>query len=166
MKHHAVHTVVVHLGTNMGDRATNLSTAVAYIEKKMGTLLSKSSIYQTAAWGKTDQADFFNQAIVLETALSPFLFLRSLQDIENKLGRKRKERWGTRIIDLDLIFYDDIQIQTPNLEIPHPRMHLRNFVLIPLLEIIPFWKHPRNQQTIRELYAWCQDDLAVNIVKP
>lgn len=155
------HITYIHLGSNQGNKFDNLETAIAHIQKRIGEVTQKSSLYTTAAWGKTNQPDFINQAIEVKTFLSPINMMETLLMIENEMGRLRKVRWGKRKIDLDLIFYDDCIIESDILIIPHPRMHIRNFVLIPLKELIPDYSHPIFKQSIRELYAWCQDELKV-----
>lgn len=122
--------------------------------QKFGNIVEGSSIYSSKAWGMgKDTPDFYNQAIVLETALSPELLLKSLLEVERNFGRKRNNEAGysSRELDLDIIFYGNKIIKTNVLEIPHPRMHLRNFTLEPLVEIIPQFIHPVLGKTIKEL---------------
>ena len=123
------------LGSNVGDRLENLRRAVALLRER-GALLSRSSrVYETEPVGGPPQADFLNAVIDVETALSPRELLMTCLAVEEEMGRVRTERWGPRVIDVDLLAYGDEEIAEPGLEIPHPRMHERGFVLIPLLEL-------------------------------
>lgn len=149
------------LGSNLGDRSEHLATARALIESKAGKIIKTSAIYQTAAWGKTDQPDFYNQVIEIETILSPDDLLKTTLGIEVDMGRVRTETWGARTIDIDILLYSDIIVEHEHLIIPHPRMNNRKFTLIPLAEIAPGVIHPITQKTIRELLAICTDDLNV-----
>jgi len=148
------------LGTNLGDRVANLAAARAALNKA-GTVINTSPIYQTAAWGKTDQPDFLNQAIELQTSLTPQSLLETCLAIEHQLGRQRLEHWGTRTIDIDIILYGSAIIDTPALQLPHPRMAIRRFVLIPLAAIAPNTIHPLSAQTITQLLSACPDTLPV-----
>lgn len=151
------HTVYIQLGTNLGKRHLNLKKAKEFLGESVGTICSCSSTYETAAWGKTNQADFLNLVLVLTTKLPPFELLYELQLIEEKMGRKRAEKWGSRIIDLDILFYDDISIDYEQLTIPHPLIEQRRFVLKPMLEIACDLIHPKNGKSIKELSAKCSD---------
>lgn len=159
MEKQAPHIVYLHLGSNIGERKIHLEKAIQLIAQQIGNIIQVSDIYETEAWGKTDQRSFLNQAIKITSHLYPLDLLKGLQEIEKSMGRKRKEHWGARTIDLDMIFYDDYHFQSENLTIPHPRMHLRNFVLIPMMDLQADFIHPVFRQTVRELYGWCQDDL-------
>jgi 2-amino-4-hydroxy-6-hydroxymethyldihydropteridine diphosphokinase len=149
------------LGTNLGDRSQHLATARALIEARAGKIIKTSAIYQTAAWGKTDQPDFYNQVIEIESILSPDELLKTTLGIEEEMGRVRTEVWGARTIDIDILLYSDIMVEREHLIIPHPRMNNRKFTLIPLAEIAPEVIHPVTQKTIRELLAICTDKLNV-----
>lgn len=130
--------VYVGLGTNLGDRENNLRTAVRYMEEKVGKTLSLSSFYETEPWGFTSGYRFLNAAACIETALQPLEVLHVTQDIERTMGRIQKSEGGIyhdRIIDIDLLLYDDIILHTPELTLPHPLMTVRDFVMIPLAEI-------------------------------
>ena len=133
--------VFISIGSNLGDRIENCITAVQEISS-FANILALSSIYETEPVGKEDQPYFINCVIKIETELSPSRLLASLQSVEDKLGRRHEERWGPRVIDLDIIFYNDLVIETEELTIPHPRAHLRRFVLLPLSEIAPEKVHP------------------------
>ena len=123
--------VFLGIGTNLGDRERNLQDALAILSQKM-VILKESSIYQTAPWGYLDQPAFLNQAIEVQTDLSPLNLLGFLKDTEKALGRQANFRYGPRLIDLDILFYGSRVIQTPRLQIPHPRIAQRAFVLVPL----------------------------------
>jgi len=127
------------LGSNLGNPGAQLAKALAQLENTTGIVLVKvSGFYRTAPWGKPDQDDFVNAVAMLETGLHPGELLDILLQIEQQMGRDRSAgRWGPRCIDLDLLTYDDLVMKSPNLELPHPRMHLRAFVLRPVLELDP-----------------------------
>ena len=154
----------LHTGSNLGNRSENLRIAIKFIEQEIGKVLQSSAVYETKPWGIVDQPDFLNQALIIETRLSPFEVLKRILRIEKTMGRKREIKWGERLIDIDILFYNDIIIQTKDLTIPHPYLHHRNFVLIPLLEIAPNLKHPILNSTIRELYAISKDPLVVEAI--
>ena len=149
-------------GGNLGDRAENLNRSCEFIEKHCGSIIKKSSLYETAAWGKTAQPDYLNQALELETALSPEELLKKLLDIEKMMGRFRAEKYGPRNIDIDILMYNDLVINEPRLKIPHPQMQNRRFVLVPLQEIAPTIVHPVFLKNIQELLMECRDPLAVH----
>jgi len=138
------------LGTNLGDRKENLSKAIEAISLKM-SISKQSSLYETTAWGYTDQPDFLNQVIQVETDLSPLRLLNFLKKTEVKLGRVENFRYGPRLIDIDILFYDDLVITTSRLQIPHPMLPERAFVLVPLNEIAPGYIHPILKKTVAEL---------------
>lgn len=150
------------IGGNMGDRLVLLQQAVSKIEASAGTILKKSSVYETAAWGKTDQHAFLNQALLVATGLEPEPLLHQLLAIEQEMGRQRKERFGPRLMDIDIIFFNKQVINTADLTVPHPQMHLRRFVLQPLAEIAPDYLHPQLNTTVQELLAVCTDPLKVH----
>ncbi len=127
--------IFIALGTNLADRRKNLKTALKEIEK-IAVIVKKSSVYETKPMGYTPQDDFLNMVIQIKTNLSPQKLLTELKNTENKMGRTKTIKNGPRIIDLDILIYGDKKIRTKNLTIPHPRMNERQFVLIPLNEII------------------------------
>ena len=149
------------LGTNLGDRKKNLATARKAIEVSVGTILKASSIYQTGAWGKTDQPDFLNQALEVQTALPAEGVLAEILKIEDTIGRTRDQHWGERIIDIDILLFEKEMISSTTLEIPHPKLANRRFALEPLAEIGGDVTHPGLQLTIREMLEQCPDVLEV-----
>ncbi len=150
------------LGGNLGNREENLQKAIALLNDEIGEIVSKSSIYETAAWGKTDQPSFLNQAISLKTNLSALEVLEKSLEIENSLGRVRKEKWGARLIDIDLILFGDEIINIENkLHVPHPQMQFRKFVMEPMAEIGAGVVHPVLGKTILEIAENIVDDLNV-----
>ena len=151
------HILYLATGTNLGDRQANLQQANALILHNIGRINRQSSFYETEAWGKTDQPDFLNQVLEVHTELSPQKVLDQINQIETELGRVRQEKWEPRLIDIDILFYDDLVLQTDSLTIPHPSLQSRNFVLIPMLEIAGDWIHPTLNLTIEELYLQSKD---------
>ena len=149
------------IGGNQGDRVARLAIARDHIAAAGGHLLLASALYETAAWGKTDQPDFLNQAIKVSTTQDATAWLLTLLDIEEKMGRRRGEKYGPRIIDIDILFFNNSILHEPQLTIPHPEIQNRRFALTPLEEIAPFLIHPVLGKTIRELLAECTDPLAV-----
>ena len=149
--------VVLHLGSNVGDRELFLNQAIDIIENDLGLILSRSSLYESEAWGKEDQQDFLNIAIVITTLLKPKDLLLKIKEVERNLGRVKKEHWGPRNIDVDIIFYGQEVIDVPGLKIPHVELQNRNFVLIPLLEIVGDKIHPVLKLSVEELYLNSMD---------
>ncbi len=144
------HIVYLALGSNMGNRMTNLKTAVNNLTPQMN-VKKKSSVYETPPWGFTEQAWFLNQVVKAETYLKPEALLAHLKRLESALGREPNFTNGPRLIDIDILFYDDLVIYTPPLVVPHPRLHERAFVLLPLAEIAPDLVHPVLHKSINEL---------------
>lgn len=149
------------IGGNMGDRLQNLHQAIDLLAASCGPVLQQSAVYETAAWGKTDQAAFLNQAIVLSTALSPQELITTILSVEEKMGRLRMEKFGPRVIDIDIMFYDEAIIHEPNLIIPHPELQNRRFALVPMTEIAPRMVHPVLNKTLEQLLLECKDELPV-----
>lgn len=149
------------LGSNLGNRKKYISSAISEIEAKLGSVAKRSSLYQTASWGKHDQPDFLNQVIELKTSLEPQALLSGVLSIEAVLGRKRVEKWGSRIIDIDILLYEDQIINDPELIIPHPYLAFRRFCLMPLSEIAPEFIHPILNKNIQQLLLELSDDLFV-----
>jgi 2-amino-4-hydroxy-6-hydroxymethyldihydropteridine diphosphokinase len=152
------------IGGNEGDRRLHLATARAGITTAGGRILLASSLYETAAWGKTDQADFLNQALEVSTVQDAPQWLATLLAIEEKMGRRRLEKYGSRIIDIDILFFNNSIIRDERLTIPHPEIQYRRFALAPMEEIAPFYTHPVLNRTVRELLADCSDPLTVKKV--
>ncbi|MSP08304.1 MAG: 2-amino-4-hydroxy-6-hydroxymethyldihydropteridine diphosphokinase [Chitinophagaceae bacterium] len=146
------------IGGNLGDRLGNLKNATKEIELHCGKILSSSAIYETAAWGFTEQPPFFNQALQVETALSATELMQQLLSIELSLGRERLLPLGPRSIDLDIIYFNNEIIHNDIVSIPHPRMEQRNFVLIPLNEIAPTFLHPVLHISTSSLLEQCKDE--------
>ena len=140
------------MGANLGERDANLQAAVAALPP-MVAVKALSPVYETPPWGVTEQPAFLNQVLRGETALAPGDVLRYLKSIEDRLGRKKSVRYGPRAIDLDILFYDQLVLDTPALTLPHPRLHERAFVLVPLADLAPDFLHPRRGQSVRELLA-------------
>lgn len=149
------------IGGNMGDRMANLAKAIQLIEKEIGKLVEMSSIYETAAWGFSTQPDFLNQALMLQTQLDATTTMQKLLDIESSMGRIRSISMGPRIIDLDIIYFNNEIISSQLITIPHPKLASRRFVLMPLVEIAPDYIHPVLNRSNKALLHTCSDQLAV-----
>lgn len=150
------------IGGNMGNREGFLTAAVREIESDCGLVLHQSSFYETAAWGLENQQAFLNQALEIETNLEANSLLETLLQIEERLGRKRDVRYGPRIIDIDILFFNNAIIHKKGLTIPHPQLQNRRFALVPITEIAPDLIHPVLQKTMQQLLADCTDSLDVH----
>jgi 2-amino-4-hydroxy-6-hydroxymethyldihydropteridine diphosphokinase len=148
------HIVYLALGTNLGDRLSNLKQAIAALTPQL-EVKAKSQVYETPPWGFEDQPKFLNQVIKANTYLDPEPLLKHLKRLEVALGRKESFPNGPRLIDMDILFYDDLVMEKPSLVLPHPRLHERGFVLLPLLEIAPNLVHPVRKQSVREMAEMC-----------
>ncbi|MBU2612019.1 MAG: 2-amino-4-hydroxy-6-hydroxymethyldihydropteridine diphosphokinase [Chloroflexi bacterium] len=148
------HIIYLALGTNLGNRRANLRAAIAAMHPVVH-ILAESPIYETPPWGITDQPAFLNMALKGETHLAPLSLLAHLKHLELELGRTPSIRYGPRQIDMDILFYDDLILDTPELVIPHPHLHERAFVLVPLADIAPDYYHPVLEKTVREMLASC-----------
>ena len=149
------------LGSNLGDRAALLRQARALLATTAGVIEAESDFYETAAWGREDQPAFLNQALAVRTALSPADLLATCLATEQQAGRERRERWGSRTLDVDILFFGEAIIATPTLIVPHPRLVERRFALVPLAEIAGSRQHPQLCETIDTLLARCADPLPV-----
>lgn len=158
----SMNTVYLLLGSNQQQPAKQLETAKRHIAKKLGNISRFSSIYQTAAWGNTRQPDFLNQVVIANTSLDAPAAINTILGIEKKMGRVRTKKNAPRIIDIDILFFNKDIIHTTLLEVPHPRIQLRRFVLVPLNELSPNLKHPALHKTIHQLLRICPDTLTVN----
>jgi len=156
-----MNTVYLLLGSNMGNSEQILSDAINMIEMKIGKRTKSSSIYRTAAWGKEDQADFLNQIIIVSSTMAPSIILKEIFAIEKEMGRVRTTKYAARVIDIDILYFNDEIIHTENLIIPHPQIQNRRFVLIPLAEVAPLYQHPLLKKTAIELLLICPDNLNV-----
>jgi 2-amino-4-hydroxy-6-hydroxymethyldihydropteridine diphosphokinase len=151
------------IGGNVGATNLYLRQAIALIEEHCGAVVQISKIYKTEAWGNTDQQDFLNQAVKINTNLSASALLKKVLEVEQLLGRKRHGKWQARTIDIDIIYFGNEIIDTQNLKVPHLHLHARAFVLIPLVEIAPNFIHPTLGKSNIQLLADCTDSLLVEI---
>jgi 2-amino-4-hydroxy-6-hydroxymethyldihydropteridine diphosphokinase len=151
------YTYHLSLGSNLGDRTAQLRQAMELISSDVGAIVAQSSVYETQPWGIEDQPWFLNQVIAVSSNLEPQVVLSKIKAIEIKTGRVANEKWQARHIDVDIILCGERIVQDPNLVIPHPHFHQRNFILVPLMEIAGQLVHPLLQKTIEELYMECTD---------
>lgn len=151
------------IGGNLGDRLAYLEAASKKIQQKGVSILRKSSVYETAAWGITDQPSFLNQVLEIETTETAVKLLEELLSIEKSLGRVRVEKNGARTIDIDILYFGNEIISLPGIKIPHERIPIRKFVLIPLFELNPGYLDPKTNKTIAEMLNDCEDELTVNV---
>ena len=149
------------LGSNMGNSKQQLAAAIRLIKKNIGKVIRQSSLYSTAAWGNTNQPDFLNQVIIVETKLTALQSIKTILSIEKEMGRTRTVKNAPRIIDIDILFFNKEIIEEKSLTIPHAEIPNRRFVLIPLNELAPNFKHPVFQQSIHHLLKNCKDPLNV-----
>ncbi len=158
-----MHTVYLLLGSNKGDRNRFLSLAQHLIQQHAGFIIQASHIFITEPWGKGNQPKYLNQALEISTLQTPLRLLKTLKKIEKTLGRVNKHHYSARTIDIDILFYDNITFQSEDLIIPHPRLHLRNFTLVPLMELNKSYTHPVIHKSIEQLMLGCEDTLKVSI---
>jgi 2-amino-4-hydroxy-6-hydroxymethyldihydropteridine diphosphokinase len=156
-----MHPIFLSLGSNVGNREENLNHALLYLKQK-NQILHISSVYETAPWGNADQGNFLNQIVELSSDYKPDELLVYIKEIESEMGREPSDvRYQPRIIDIDILFYEHIIITSQTLMIPHPRIHERRFILVPMVEIAPKFVHPVLGRTMKELQERCDDDLEV-----
>ena len=149
------------LGSNLGDRNLFLQKAVQHIEHNIAPVITVSAVYETQSWGKTDLPDYLNQVVKIKTDLPAQQVLHRILAIELLMGRKREEKWGSRIIDIDILFYGDHIINESALVVPHPELHNRRFTLEPLVELAPDFVHPVLKKSILDLKKELKDSLIV-----
>jgi 2-amino-4-hydroxy-6-hydroxymethyldihydropteridine diphosphokinase len=156
-----INKVYLLLGSNLGNPHSQIETAKKYIQKKIGDIIRESGMYSTAAWGHTKQPDFLNQVIIAETLLDAEETMQTILYIEKKMGRVRTKKNAPRIIDIDILFFNRAVISKPIVRVPHPLLHERNFVLVPLNELSPNLLHPELHKSIHQLLLHCPDKLTV-----
>jgi 2-amino-4-hydroxy-6-hydroxymethyldihydropteridine diphosphokinase len=154
-------SVYLLLGSNLGNRLQYMQQATGYIEADAGHVVKQSGLYETQSWGKTDAPDYLNQVLLIQTLLAPQPLLSTLLNIETQLGRQRDEKWGSRTVDIDILFYGNEIINQPALTIPHPQLQNRRFTLEPLAEIAPELMHPVLHKTVEQLKSELDDTLQV-----
>lgn len=152
------------LGTNLGNKSNNLRKVIELLVANRIAIRRESSIYETAAWGIEDQPSFLNQVIEIETARTPERLLELTQEIERTMGRVRIEKWGERLIDIDILYYGDTILNQEGLVIPHPEIQNRKFTLAPLVEVAPEFVHPLLLSSQKELLDGCNDQLPVQLL--
>ena len=157
--------VYLSIGSNKGNRSELINKAIDEIEKKVGIIISRSSIYQSKSWG-FDSNDFYNLCLLIDTDIMPKSLLINLKKIEKSMGREDVDgSYSDRLIDIDILFYDNITTDSEDLKIPHPKIEIRKFVLVPMLEIADDYVHPILNKTIKELYNDCSDqDIPLKII--
>ncbi len=149
------------LGSNLGNRVLLLKQAIEYIAEEIAPVIKQSAVYETQSWGKTDSPDYLNQVILIHTEVPAKTILQKVLNIEWRIGRVREEKWGPRLIDIDILFYGDKVIDEPELKVPHPELHKRRFTLEPLAEIAPGFIHPTLNKNILQLKSELKDSLIV-----
>jgi 2-amino-4-hydroxy-6-hydroxymethyldihydropteridine diphosphokinase len=152
------------IGGNLGNRALNLALCKKEISEEIGLILKQSSIYETAAWGITNENSYLNRVLFLETILTAERVMEICLEIEKKFLRVRQKKWESRIMDIDILFFNNEIIKTKKLQIPHPRMAERKFVLIPMVEIAPNLVHPLLDKSMTKMLSECEDTLDVSKV--
>jgi len=164
MKNQKSHTVVILLGSNLGNRQEFMQKAIQHLSVEVGRIVTNSSYYETKAWGNEAQPDFLNQVLICETELDAIDVLAHCLAIEKKLGRDRLEKWGSRTIDIDILYFGNEIIAAPDLKIPHPFLHERRFTLVPLCEVLPDFVHPVFNFSNKQLLERCKDELEVTLL--
>lgn len=165
MKLSASSKVIAGLGSNLGDRFAALQRAMELIREEAGEIIAASSVWETEPWGFDADEQFLNMVIVMETALEPKGLIQLFRSIEGRMGRKKSGggKYESRVIDLDILFWDDRVISLPGLEVPHPKLHSRRFVLEPLMEVAPEVVHPVTGLTVAEMLQFCEDNSDVRL---
>ena len=166
IKRRKMNKVFILLGGNSGDKKKNLSIAAKHIAVRVGKIEKRSSLYETEAWGMNEQPSFLNQVLRVLTQKNALQVLGLILDIEQKMGRKRIEKWEARIIDIDILFFNEEIIHEEDLIIPHPFIQDRRFTLVPLNEIAPDLMHPLYHKNINELLRVCSDQMGVQKCPP
>ncbi len=159
-----MNTAVLLSGSNTGDLSRNMEYALTMIAKYAGAIQNTSFIYETEAWGKIDQPAYYNQVIELNTSLDAHTLMQKLLQIEKMMGRERIEKWAPRLIDLDILYFNNEVINESDLKIPHPHLHERRFTLVPLSEILPDMFHPVLKRSNKDLLATVTDTLKVRVL--
>ncbi|MGF7082937.1 2-amino-4-hydroxy-6-hydroxymethyldihydropteridine diphosphokinase [Mucilaginibacter sp. UYCu711] len=155
-----MNNVFLLLGSNLGDRKLFLQQAILHIAYDIAPTQKISSVYETQSWGKTDEPDYLNMVVELKTELSAQAILTKILAIEQVMGRVREEKWGSRIIDIDILYYNDAIINEPGLHVPHPQLHNRRFTLEPLAEIAPDFIHP----VLKKNNLWLKNELKDSLI--
>jgi 2-amino-4-hydroxy-6-hydroxymethyldihydropteridine diphosphokinase len=161
-----MNTVVLLLGSNVGERLINLENACKNIEKELGKITGQSSMYETEAWGNTEQESFLNMVVKVDSSIQAQQAMERIIRMEEAMGRVRTKKWEPRIIDIDILFYNDEIISSENLVVPHSGLHQRKFTLVPLAEIMPGYIHPILKKSIAELLEGLNDSLDVKKISP
>jgi 2-amino-4-hydroxy-6-hydroxymethyldihydropteridine diphosphokinase len=157
-----MNTLYLLLGSNMGNSRQQFVKAKKNIAKQIGVISRQSNLYSTAAWGNTNQPDFLNQVIITTTKLTAAQTMQTILTIEKEMGRIRTKKNAPRIIDIDILFFNKAIITEKDLQVPHPQLQNRNFVLVPLNQLSPNLKHPVLNKTIHQLLRVCPDKLTVH----
>ena len=161
-----MHKVYLGIGGNIGNKEKNFEEVYQIIDNEIGKIIRSSSVYETPPWGFQAEEPFWNSIIEISTSLEDLELLWKIQEVEDRFGRKRgKEQYTSREMDIDILYFDDIYIETKTLIIPHPRIHQRKFVLVPLAEIAPELKHPLLRLTSLEMLENCKDASMIKKVK-
>ena len=154
-----MHKVFLGIGGNIGDKQLNFTKVAHLANDRLGNIIKKSSIYETPPWGFLSEDHFWNQVFLIETEINPENLLEEIREIEAEFVRKREsDRYVSREMDIDILYFDDIYVETEKLVIPHPKLHNRKFVLVPLVEIAPDFKHPLFRLTNLQLLENCKDE--------
>jgi 2-amino-4-hydroxy-6-hydroxymethyldihydropteridine diphosphokinase len=153
------------LGSNLGNSRELLEEAIRNVGIHLGEIIETSKLYKTAPWGKAEQPPFLNQVVRLKSELPPKEMLTKIHLIESKMGRIRQEKWGQRIIDIDILYYNDLIFNSLDLKLPHPEIQNRRFTLVPLVDLSPDFIHPILQLSNSDLLAKCEDKLDVELLE-